>query len=77
MNGCVAQQSRTRLHSCRPSRSHGRGQERRQPASLSERTLDGGPERRLSDALLKSDTRGLYSLSDQVLSFTHHLFNGI
>src|SRR5215471_11291127 len=70
---CVAQQSRTRLPNCRTSRSDGRSQERRQPASVSERTLDGGPARRLSDALLKSDTGAKpYSLSEQVLSSTHY-----
>jgi hypothetical protein len=42
MNGCAAQQSPTRLPSCRFSRSDGRSQERRQPASVNERALDGG-----------------------------------
>jgi hypothetical protein len=55
MNGCGARQSPMRLPNHRPSRSDGRSQERRQPARVSERTLDGGPARRLSDALLKSD----------------------
>ena len=70
MNGCLPRQSRSRLANCRLSRSDDRSQERRQPATVSERTLDGGPERRLSDALLKSDTGRPYSLSEQVLSFT-------
>jgi hypothetical protein len=55
MNGCGAQQSPMRLANHRPSRSAGRSQERRQPARFSERTLDGAPARRLSDALRISD----------------------
>ena len=55
MNGCGAWQSPMRLPTHRPSRSAGRSQERPQPAAVSERTLDGGPARRLSDALRISD----------------------
>jgi hypothetical protein len=55
MNGCGARQSPMRLHNHRPSRGDGRSQERRQPTRVSERTLDGGPAGRLSDAFHKSD----------------------
>jgi len=55
MNGCGAWQSPMRLPNHRPSRSAGRSQERPQPARVSERTLDGAPARRLSDALRISD----------------------
>ena len=55
MNGCGAWQSPMRLPNHRPRRSAGRSQERRQPARVSERTLDSGPARRLSDALRISD----------------------
>jgi hypothetical protein len=55
MNGCGARQSPMRLPNHRPSRGDGCSQERRQPTRVSERTLDGGPAGRLSDALLKSD----------------------
>jgi hypothetical protein len=61
MNGCVAQQSPARLPSCRFSRSDGRSQERRQPASLSERTLDGGSSGGYLTHYSKSDTGELYS----------------
>jgi hypothetical protein len=63
MNGCGAQQSPVRLHNRRSSRSDGRSQERRQPARVGEQTLDGEPARRLSDALLKSDTGRPYKLT--------------
>jgi hypothetical protein len=67
-NGCVAQQSRMRLHNRLLSRSEGCGQGRREPARYA-RTLDGEPERRLSlhaISELKPDTVDLHRLSEEV-----------
>jgi hypothetical protein len=61
MNGCGPWQSPMRLPNHRPSRSAGRSQERRQPARVSERTLDGAPARRLSDALRNIGQRATYT----------------
>jgi hypothetical protein len=51
MTGGITRQSPQRLLNCCLSRSDGRGQGRPQPASVSARTLDRGPARRLPATL--------------------------
>jgi hypothetical protein len=70
MTGCVEQRSRMRLHTSLTSRSAGRGQERRMPASAASELLTADRREGYLTQYSNRTPSDLTSLSDEVLSFT-------
>ena len=71
INGCIVQQSQTRLPNRSNNRSDGRSQGRLQPACAARVSLTAGHRGGYLTHYSNRTPREPYSLSDQVLSFTH------